>query len=382
MEHDSVTDDMPENTMDALLARLSEQQPGPINKPSDETPTANKASLTNTNQEVQAESSLGSAIHTPATDTPSDGETQAKEDSTVNAQNLEMLKLKKELEAAKKQIDLQKQELDRNRVINHTLDQAIGSSPEDGGFGKGSVPQNTRAKPQVQQQHPSVATSRFGNHHPDFDAFSDTSDQLPTHGYHRGIQSNWSNARPVLNPSPTRQPYQQPMAIWGAAGAGPVAGPVAAAGRSWDPKVISHGMQAAPMFQPQPVSQQRVFSGPPSPGTIGDGRFVNDYNNYQSGFGMRRATVQNPRGDAFGPHQRNNTNGWPVVGNGIGGLESMNVGMNANNNNNTMGMYQPGMPYQPRPIGTPLSPTATEFRADQAPGNPWNAVVSPTLSNR
>ncbi|KAL8872627.1 MAG: hypothetical protein Q9174_001767 [Haloplaca sp. 1 TL-2023] len=376
MEHDSVTNDMQENTVDALLTKLSEQQPGPVKNSSDEPPAANSASLITVNQEAKAESSLGSVINTPATDTSSDGETKAKEDDAVKA---EMLKLQKELDAAKKKIDLQAKELDRNRVINHTLDQAFGSSPEDAGIGKGnkgSFPSNTRAKPPVQQPqlpHPSVATSRFGNNHADYDAFSDTSDQLPTHGYYPGIQSNWSNAHPPVNPSPTRQSYQQSMPIWSASGAGPVAGPVAATARPWDSKMIGHGMQAPHMFHPQPVSQQRVFSGPPSPGTIGDGRFVNDYNShYQTGFGMRRATMQNPRGDTFGPHQRNNANGWPVLGNGIGALEGTNVGINANNN--ALGIYQHGMPYQPRPIGTPLSPTASEFRTEQAPGNPWNAV--------
>lgn len=50
------------------------------------------------------------------------------------------------------------------------------------------------------------------------------------------------------------------------------------------------GMPPAAMMHPQPMPQHRILSGPASPGTIGDGRFVNDFNQYQSGFGLRRST--------------------------------------------------------------------------------------------
>lgn len=358
---------MQENSMDALLAKLTEQQHGDSKKLVEGEIIVVNAK----DQESKAGSSSSSAVLTPASDVPGNSETQAKEDDTIKIGKLEMLRLKKELEAAKKQLELQKQELDRNRVINHTLDQAIGHSTDDVGAGKGSGGQNTRAK--SQQQQPSVATSRLGNTHPDLDTFSDTSDPLSTANYNHGIQNIWPTTRPALNLSPVHQQYQQPMTIWGPAGAGPVAGPIAAGARPWTPKTMGQGTQPAPIFHPQPMPQQRIFSGPPSPGTIGDGRFVNEFNQYQPGFGVRRATVQNTRNDTFGSQQRNNINGWSVPGSGIGGLESMNIGMNPSN---AMGIYQPGMPYQPRPIGTPLSPTAAEFRADQPPANPWNTAVS------
>ncbi|KAL9606405.1 MAG: hypothetical protein Q9179_000425 [Wetmoreana sp. 5 TL-2023] len=363
VSHDSSGNDLQENSMNALLAKLTEQQHNAPKKLVEEGPVVMKARMDEKEPQARSESMRNSAVMTPASANASSSETQAKEDETISIGKAEMLRLKKELIEAKKQLELQKQELDRNRVINHTLDQAIGQSTEDVGFTQGGGGQNSRAK----AQHPTpVATSRLGNTHQDLDAFSDASDPLSTGNYNNVSQNIWPAARGPLNLSPIHQQYQQPVTVWGQAGA-----------RPFNPKAMGQAMPPAAMFHQQPTPQSRILSGPPSPGTIGDGRFLNDFNQYQNGFGLRRANVQNPRNDPLGSQQRTNSNSWSVVGNGIGGLESMNIGMPPNNG---VGMYQPAMPYQPRPIGTPLSPTAVEFRADQPPANPWNTAVSQVLS--
>ncbi|KAL8712531.1 MAG: hypothetical protein Q9225_006938 [Loekoesia sp. 1 TL-2023] len=361
INHDSTNNDLQEYSYDALLAKLNEHQqvsPSPRD-PIEVRSVAPKEK----DQQAKAESASSSVVMTPADDGPSDGEAQAKEDETIKIGKAEMLRLKKELDAAKKQLELQKRELDQNRIIGQTLEQAIGPSGEDVGANKAS---NGHKKTARITQQTSFAASQFGgNARPDLNAFSTTFEPQPIANYNVP-QDIWSAPRPPLNLSPTRQQLHQPMAIWGQ---------TAAAARPINMRATGQGMPPPAILPQQPMSQQRILSSPPSPGTIGDGRFVNDFNQFQPGFGLRRNNLQDPRNEVFGSQQRNNNNGWPVIGNGIGGLEAMNIGMNSNNAYQAMGMYQPAMPYQPRPIGTPLSPTASEFRADEPPSNPWNAAA-------
>ncbi|KAL8789589.1 MAG: hypothetical protein Q9213_001025 [Squamulea squamosa] len=352
--HECSDNDMDENAMDTLLAKLTERQPESVKKSID---AAGSISTDNDyGQQGKSDLSLNSAAITSASDRPAIEVSKAIDDQTVDTGNDEMLRLKKELEAAKQLLELQKRELDQSRVLNHTLDQAMNSSMEDVGNNTGGT--NASNKTHLPQKS-SFATSYLGNPRQDFDNFSDTSDvyNLPL--------NNWSTARPLI-PSPPRQQFQQP--IWGQPGI--------PAARPFGSRVLfpGQGMPPATMIHPQPMPQHRVLSGPASPGTIGDGRFVNEFNQYQAGFGPRRNNVQSPRNDALPPQQRNN-NGWPLVGNGMGGLEAMNIGMSSTPYPPT-GMFPSAMAYQPRPIGTPLSPTAAEFRTDQPPANPWNTAAA------
>ncbi|KAL9022086.1 MAG: hypothetical protein Q9185_000704 [Variospora sp. 1 TL-2023] len=356
-------DDLQENTMDALLATLAEHQqdspPEPVQVVSI---AADKQA-----HEVKAESSPSSAIMTPASTSSSDENAQAKEDETIKFGKAEMVRLKKELDAARQQLELQKRELDQNRIFNQTFEQALSPSMspsrEDVRASKASGNDRTA---KARQQTP-FAASQSGLPRPDFDVYPDSFDNRSVPHYNNVVQAQWAAAQSPVNLSPTHPQFEQPMAIWGQGGA-------ATTTRSFNPRAASQGMQLSPMLPQQTMPHQRILSGQASPGTIGDGRFVNDLNQYPPGFGGRRNDSQMPRNDAFGPQQRSNANnGWGVIGNGIGGLEGMNLAMNSNNTYQAMGMYQPAMPYQPRPIGTPLSATATEFRADEPPANPWNA---------
>ncbi|KAL8838025.1 MAG: hypothetical protein Q9170_002306 [Blastenia crenularia] len=359
VNHDFTNDDMQENSYEALLAKLNQpQQPSPHRKSSLE---VNPIVLKEEAQEAKDASPNSSIVMAPASDKPVESEEQAKEDDSTIDGMAEMLKLKKELEAAKQQLELQKRELDQNRIINQTLEQALG---EDVGASKLS---NGHKKPGKTTQQPFFVTSQTGSSRPDLNAFSNTFEPQSIGNFHVP-QDLWSAQvsapRPPLNLSPTRAQFQQPMAIWG-----PNA---AAAARPINTRPAGQGVPSPALLHQQPMPHQRILSGPASPGTIGDGRFVNDFNQYQNGFGLRRNNLQDSRQDVLGPQQRNNNNGWSMIENGIGGLEAMNIGMNPNTAYQTMGMYQPTMPYQPRPIGTPLSPTASEYRADDGPTGPWN----------
>jgi len=70
-------------------------------------------------REIDRYSGLG--IYTPATEVF---------DESVKAANLEMEKVKRELEAAKSVINQQKRELEESRTFKHTMEQALPSPSE------------------------------------------------------------------------------------------------------------------------------------------------------------------------------------------------------------------------------------------------------------
>ncbi|KAL8808988.1 MAG: hypothetical protein Q9223_005247 [Gallowayella weberi] len=371
VSHDAAKDELQESTMNALLAKLADQQQETAKKPVE----AGTVPPDEKQTTIEADLPPSSATITPAIHSPVRSEAKGKEDEAISIEGAEMLRLKNELEAAKHQLEMQKRELDQNRILNHTLDQAmgLGSAVEGEVLNTHRGGHNTGPKPQ--HQKPPFATSYFGNlnlRQDGGDNFSDTSDICSNADYNNLPPNNWSTARPPLTISPPRQQLHQPVPIWGQSGL------TAAAARPFNARVPipAQGMPPAAMMHPQPMPQHRILSGPASPGTIGDGRFVNDFNQFQSGFGLRRHNVSSPRNDAQGPHHRNNNSGWPVLGNGMGNLEAMNLSINPNNAYQPMGMYQSPLPYQPRPIGTPLSATAAEFQADQPPPGPWNTVAA------
>lgn len=303
---------------------------------------------------------------TPPSEKLSDGDRKISEEDATKTGKAEMLRLKKELHAAKQQLELQKRELDQNRIINQTLEQALGTG-EDLGANKASNGNKSANIPN--QQHTFLSPSQLANSRPSFN-YSANFEPQSLAGYHVP-QDTWSAPRQPLSLSPTRQPIQQTMPVWGQ--------PTST--RPGNMRAANQGMPPSAMLPQQQMPQhqlpqQRVLSTPSSPGTIGDGRFDNDFNQYHPNFGLRRANMPDLRNNTFDVQHRNNSNGWPLMGNGIGGLEAMSIGMNPNGTYPAMGMYQPNMPYQPRPIRTPLSPTASEFHTDEQSTGPWNTPVS------
>lgn len=109
---------------------------------------------------------------------------------TAQPDMAEMMRLKKELDAAKDQIARQRQELDQTRVIKHSLEQAAGSSA-DGGLKLSGSP--TRAGNELHQRALSP-TMLSGNprHAASWDARSVMSD-TPSIENSDGPQNIWSS---------------------------------------------------------------------------------------------------------------------------------------------------------------------------------------------
>ena len=338
--------EMPSTTMDTLLAKLSEQQVLLEKQKNEISGQDDKDSAFG-----KGESTTSSVLLTPVSESfngEHDSDNNPDED-TIHLDASEMARLKKELDAAKNQIARQKQELDQTRVNKTNIDKVVSPTFEIDKHSSSTPP--GRAK-----------NSRQDNWRVNEDAQSDVSDAMSTGTYNPG--NNWSpSSRVNLASAIPSAAYQQSSTNWGQPGA-----------RPWNHRVLGTALPAPMLPQPQHMQQQRTYSGPASPISGGDARSMNDYNQFQGGSGLRRTNTQGNRATSFYPQPRNN--GWDMYAGGIGGVDGINLGMATNAAYQSVGMYPASMPYQPRPIGTPLSPTAEEFRTSQSSVNPWNAAVS------
>ena len=341
---------------DVLLAKLSQQQTLLDKQKNDLTFSDDDKTDADKARQDEGASSLSSSLMTPASGSSNEAysDSDNKDDKLETA---EMARIKQELLAAKDQIARQQQELDQSRIINHTVREAVGSSAEtemkakQNGTGGHQAPVNSPGR---------TGGSRQDNH---WDARSAMSDGTSVNDFGTA-QQVWGHAnRPAFNPGvPTSvsQQYQSLTPAWGQPGA-----------RPWGNRPMNTNIQPIVMPTQQQMLVSRTFSGPASPGAN------NDYSPFQTGQGLRRSNTQN-RATSFYPQARDNT--WDMFGGGVGALDGMNIGLNTANTYQAIGMYPAPVPYQPRPIGTPLSPEAAEFRAGQASGNPWNAAVSLLIS--
>lgn len=319
--------------MDSLLAKLSEQQVLLAKQ---------KSALSNTpeaSKQVKEGSSTSSTLLTPASE--SFGQSSPTDDGhvAVRIEAAEMARLKKELDAAKEQIARQKQELNQSRVIKHTFDQAMGP-PSDAAL---SPPLGPAIAFTTSHRSMSTLPGPWRTE----DARSDGSDVIiPINN----APTAWSgSSRPGFNPG------LQPNSAWGHQNS-----------RPWGQRGMDNPMPP-PIMSQQPPMQQRNYSVPISPVSAGGRRGMNDFDQFNQGRG-------------YGQNNRNASifqagsgwNGYPAA---PGTVDSMNLGgMNPGSAYPSLGVFP--SPYQPQPIGTPLSPTAAEFRAGQASGNPWNNANS------
>jgi len=350
--------------MDALLIKLSEQQVL-LEKQTQKQDVMFP--------EITSKVATGQTLHerdssTPTTDlmTPLSSSSNDESgcngntgDETVKLNVVEMMRLKQELDAAKDQIARQKQELDQTRIMKHTLHQAIGS-PSDTEV---AVNGNSMVDIHGTRQTTLSPSGRSGNPRQDvqWDARSAMSD-TPSLDNYNVAQNIWqSSFRPLSNGNlntAVNPHYQSSGQIWGPPG-----------GRPWGNKLMANNGPQMMMPPQQQLLQQRTFSGPASPIS------ATDFHQFQGGLPLRRSNTQT-RATSLYPQVRDN--GWDAYGGGIGSLDGMTMSMNpvAAGPYQNPGMFGAPMPYQPRPIGTPLSPTAAEFRAGSSAGNPWNAAVS------
>ncbi|MCJ1424169.1 hypothetical protein MMC29_002056 [Sticta canariensis] len=367
LEHPtSVTkSDMSPDSMNDLLAKLSEQQILLEKQKNALTPASD--------QEVQGQngdSSSSSVLLTPGTERFSVTESTDgnDDDETLKLDVEEMARLKKELDAAKDQIARQKQELDQTRGNIHTLGQATSSSSHR----DLSVNNDAGERPLTT----GVASFNGGGrpiglrpeHWPmNEDARSDSSDAMSPSAFNTA-QNMWSaSTRPTFNTGASasvNQQFQPQGASWGQPGA-----------RPWGHRAAATTLP--PLIVPQQQHmQQRIYSGPASPISSSDGRMMNEFSQFSNGGGIRRSNTQNSRSSSLYPQPRNN--GWDLFPGGISPIDGANLGMNPTSAFQSMGLYPATMQYQPRPIGTPLSPTAEEFRTAQPSATPWNAAPPPS----
>ena len=343
--------------MDTLLAKLSEQQ-ALLEKQKQALGSAEETAALHDRDE----SITSSVPLTPATDvfdvTPDTEEND--EEVTIKLDASEMVRLKRELDAARDKIARQEQELSQTRVIKHTLDQAMGPPSGSDANVRGNVVErnignlnafNASSRPMVPRQGTFVVSD---------DARSDVSDALSAGAYNRA-QSIWSSpARSGFQfglLGLTDQSCQQPAPSWGQAAA-----------RPWGPRNMTQGLPG--VINQQQQLQQRTFSGPSSTASGHGSGMFSESNHYQGGQGLRRANMNNNRTSSAFAQPRNS--GYDFFGSSATSADVMS----SVSSYQPMGMFQNPMAYQPRPIGTPLSPTAAEFTANHMSANPWNAAVS------
>ena len=348
--------------MENLLAKLSEQQVLLQKQKS----ALNSADFRSSYLE-QDESISDSVPLTPATDSFDDTPDTENDDTekTVRLDPIVMLRLKKELDAAKDKIARQERELSQTRSIKHTLDRpqaipASASTAQRSGNANHSIGQMQDAFNTTNRViGPRLET--FGNHDDDR---SDISDILSAGAYNRAhnVWTAGSGAGyPQPSPAYNDHQFQQPANIWGQA-------------RSWINRPTAPAL--APLIMPpQQQMQHRTYSGPTSPMSA-DVRFGNEIGQFAGGQGLRRSHTQNGRSGSAFVQARNSD--WAPFGRSS---EATSMTMSPTSSCQSMGMFQAPMTYHPRPIGTPLSPTAAEFTGGNMNTNVWNSTVS-TLSDR
>ena len=324
-------DEVKSGSMDALLAKLSEQQ-GLLAR--------QKAALSTGSDEENVKpdegSSNNSSLLMPASEAHSNPQYVRDREAIARGEAAEVAKLKRELEDAKDRLARQTQELNQSRVIRQTLEQTM-TSASDGPL-----------SPTINIGHltgPFTTIPRQGWINND-DARSDVSDL-------NAPSSIWTGPpRPMLNQG------MQSDSAWGFG-----------TGRPFNQRGTGN---IGPMVIPQQQPLQRNYSVPVSPSSGVNTRGVGDFQPSNNGRGYGQFSHQNNRNaSTFGP-RANNYEMFP--GPSASSTDGINLGgMNPGSAYQSMGMYQG---YQPQPIGTPLSPTAHEFRSGQGPSNPWNTAVS------
>ena len=306
--------------MELLLGKLQHQQEILSKKTvtkqtqGDETPRPQKPSLDDSN------------ILTPASDL---SEKQKKEDIKLKREAIELSLLKKELDSARDQIARQKQELDESRVIKQSFDQAVGGP--------------------VSEAAMSPKLEHSGR------AFS------PSSSYAFVPRQNWNNG----DDAPSEiSGFSTGSSIWGKPA---FQGDGAFSQQGGSISRWKHGSRNTTMPQMMTSPENDNYSAPHSPRRGGRGMGpvggVNDFAPFsRGGFGQ------------FNQHSYRNK-GFDNFSGGSSQVDNLSIGgMNPGSALQAMNMYSTG--YQPQPIGTPLSPTASEFSAAHSAVNPWNTPSS------
>lgn len=297
----------------------------------------------------------------------------------------EVVMLQRKLEAANSMIARMDQQLSQTRITKHTLEQALGSpSAADATFIE--VPSHMMAANPVRVTNIANDTvfqqtsSQFG-----FDK-SNTLSPVSFESYpDMQRESMKPGPMPLINTSFGQS--RIPSANWDAMGPSPWSNP-------GGPYGLGVGRNQPPAPQPQRPFNYRYDS-------YADNSHAMVQTNNNSAFdgGYRRNVGQISRpgsavGHAFnqnyanGNNHTNNSNPWTSYPATMSSTPAFSPPMTPMSYQ-SMNSLIPGPPhYQPRPIGTPLSPTAMEFSANALGGaggqyssNPWNPQVRTSFSS-
>ena len=310
--------------MDNLLMKLSEQQAILAKQKA-----AMSSGFNEGDQARHQVSSDSSAILTPTSDVASKSNKAFNADSIGKMEDVELDRLKKELDAAKNEIARQKYELDQNRVIKHTVDQAMGPSSE-ATLSPRRDQFNDLFNNNVGLQPESRQTWMVGD-----DARSDFSN-------FDAVPGSWGNRSGYTTNLQSNLAFESQ------------------AGRPWSQRGARNSTLPTNLMN-QPTS----YTAPLSPR---DGRGFNDFASYtRGGFGQPQQFA-NRRGA-----------GLEIFGPNVNQIDAMSVSsLNSSSPYPSLGVFPTAS--QPQPIGTSLSPIAAEFQVNQTATNPWNAGLpsSPT----
>ncbi|KAL4813180.1 armadillo-type protein [Aspergillus spinulosporus] len=272
----------------------------------------------------------------------------------------ELLRLKRELQAANSKIALQEQELAQTRVIKHTLDQALGP-PSEADFSGRDISEQTISNLQsaFNASIPAPHLLQDGWNTQE-DSQSDISDALSAGAYNR--------ARGFWGP-PAQQVYGVGLNSDKAYGDSnlPLHGTAFGhdSSRFWGSSNTTAAIPANSSFQPH-----RVLSGPSAAPCSFDGPFSDDQGRYlqSSGFGPRPSTAQPSRIGSCFPGA---SSPWGTFAPSSADSQgSRSPPSKSNSTYQQVGLY-PLPPYHQRAVAPPLSPTATEFSAPGGTSVPW-----------
>jgi hypothetical protein len=278
---------------------------------------------------------------------------------TTNLTTAEILRVKQELAAARSVITRQEQELAETRNLKHTIDQAMGPASEADFGNRADMTEETIQHLQGAFNASARPYGRADAWHPQEDSRSDKSDGLPAGNFNRG-RGIWNGpGQPTFGPNLAQPLPQQTNTM-----------DTRNAFNAWPPLNNVQPVQGA--IPPT----QRVFSGPSAPTWAFEGRygFGDDGSQFNAGVMRRTASQFNPASQYNRATSGYNNRAGPFPGTLGAGLTAgltplTTTPMNPMNFGGPLG-------YQPRPIGSPLSPTASEFSTSPLPnfGNAWSQV--------
>ncbi|EKV13041.1 Armadillo-like helical [Penicillium digitatum] len=307
----------------------------------------------------ETDRSSGSSQIAPATTVSTSTLTKTTNPYPQEDRTVELLRLKQELLAANSKIALQEQELAQTRVIKHTLDQALGPSSE-ADFSSREITEQTISHLQSAFNASSSAFAQFQDAWgAQDDSQSDISDPLSTGAYNRS-RALWAHNEPNADreygeslSGTSSSTSQDPSRFWGVSNAyPPFAGPPSL--QSQRPHLGSSASSCG--FYSRPIGEQMLY--PQAPIT-----------------GARRSITQSSRGGSLFPIQ---STPWGEFVSGSSGEQPTKSSASPKRPPSAfqqVGLYSVPS-YPPRPIGSPLSPTATEFTGTNANETIWNNSMS------